>query len=118
LLALDDVANDLFVILQNRLPKVSQSLGSADLDLQFQRWQSAAALAVKKFYRNPPRCEKCLSGGRCYDEGRNKLRKGDKPSSHFGRSVSDEMVLCQLGQAAEKDSYASLRSIASLQRTD
>jgi hypothetical protein len=52
-----------------------------------------------------------LPGGRCHDEGKDKLRKGDKPSSHFGRRLSDEMVLCQLAQAAEKDSYASLRSI-------
>jgi hypothetical protein len=25
-----------------------------------------------------------LPGGRCHDEGKDKLRKGDKPSSHFG----------------------------------
>jgi hypothetical protein len=54
----------------------------------------------KKFLRERPEKRERLPGSSCHDEGKDKLRKGDKPSSHFGRSVSDPMVLCQLGQAA------------------
>ena len=55
----------------------------------------------KKFLRERPEKRERLPGARCYDEGKDKLRKGDKPSSHFGRRLSDEMVWCQLAQAAE-----------------
>jgi hypothetical protein len=54
--------------------------------------------ARKKFLWKRPEKRERLPGSSCHDEGKDKLRKGDKPSSHFGRRLSDDMVLCNLGR--------------------
>src|SRR5262249_22819518 len=51
----------------------------------------------KKFLRKRSEKRKRLPGGRCYDEGKDELRKGDKPSSHFG------------GDYPMRSSYVNLR---------
>src|SRR5262249_32875383 len=53
----------------------------------------------KKFLRKRPEQRKRLPSGRRYDEGKDKLRKGDKPSSHFG------------GDYTMRSSYVNLRGL-------
>src|SRR5262249_15752798 len=53
----------------------------------------------KQVFGKRPEKRKRLPSGPCYDEGKDKLRKGDKPSSHFG------------GDYLMRSSYVNLRGL-------
>jgi hypothetical protein len=53
----------------------------------------------EKVFAGAAESKNACQAARCYDEAKDRRRKGDKPSSHFERSLSDNLVLCQLGQA-------------------